>query len=322
MKTTTELYLKVSASQVGKGQGKKRDVHGILLLDKPSGISSNQALQKAKRLFSASKAGHTGNLDPMASGLLPCCFGDATKVAHYMINADKTYLARCEFGVQMDTGDATGRVIETAHANTPNADKIKSVIANMLGPQQQIPPMYSALHHQGKRLYELARSGQTVERKPRDIVVKSFVLLEQKENHADFRIAVSKGTYIRTLLEDMAIKCGTLAYMSRLRRISSGIFSADKILDFADIEKTEQIDSLLIPADQALSEYQAINLDIIQTEAIIHGKKIPIKGANDIYRMYDYNDNFLGLGELQNNWFKTIRLFYKSYQQISISSEL
>ena len=294
---------------------RKQDVHGVLLLDKPAGISSNQALQKAKHLFSARKAGHTGNLDPMATGLLPCCFGDATKVAHFLINSDKTYLAKCRFGSQTDTGDATGSVVAEHEKTSVTAEELQSVVANMLGPQQQIPPMYSALHHEGKRLYELARAGKTVDRPPRDIVVHAFELLDVEGDTASFEISVSKGTYIRTLLEDMAQACGTLAHMTELRRTQTGIFNGDDMLTLEAIEATEDRKALLVPMDTALREYPPLHLDAALTQDILHGKKIPMNVDPGIVRMYDPDGLFLGLGTVDEVQLKVLRLFFKSYEQ-------
>ncbi|WP_395377525.1 tRNA pseudouridine(55) synthase TruB [Marinicella sp. W31] len=293
----------------------KQDIHGVLLLDKPADISSNNALQKVKHLFSARKAGHTGNLDPMATGLLPCCFGDATKVAHFLINSDKTYIAECCFGSQTDTGDATGTVVKTCEKTRVAETELSQVLADMHGPQQQIPPMYSALHHEGKRLYQLAREGKTVERPPRDITVHQFQLLGIEADTARFEIQVSKGTYIRTLLEDMAAACGTLAHMTELRRIRTGIFDGADMLTIEQIEAAEDPQEFLLPADAALREYPELRLDAALTQDILHGKKIPTQMAPGIVRMYDPTGLFLGLGTVQEGLLKVLRLFYKSYEQ-------
>ena len=294
---------------------RKQDIHGVLLLDKPADISSNNALQKVKHLFSARKAGHTGNLDPMATGLLPCCFGDATKVAHFLINSDKTYIAECRFGSQMDTGDATGTVVKTSGKTSISEAELQQVLADMHGPQQQIPPMYSALHHEGKRLYQLAREGKTVERPPRDITVHQFQLLDMQADGARFEIKVSKGTYIRTLLEDMAVACGTLAHMTALRRTRTGIFDGADMLTLEQIEAAEDRQQLLLSADAALSEYAELRLDAGLTQDILHGKKIPTDVEPGIVRMYDPDGFFLGLGTVADGLLKVLRLFYKSYQQ-------
>ncbi|MCF6300949.1 MAG: tRNA pseudouridine(55) synthase TruB [Proteobacteria bacterium] len=293
-----------------------QDVHGIVLLNKAKGISSNQALQKVRRLFNAKKAGHTGNLDPMATGLLPCCFGDATKVAGLLINSDKTYLARCVLGSQTDTGDATGTVIKEMAVTSFPDKQIQAITEKMLGKQQQIPPMYSALHHQGKRLYELARAGISVEREPREIFVHHFKLIKNADAYIDFEIKVSKGTYIRTLLEGFAIHGGSCAHMSALHRTQTGIFNA------SDMHSLEELVALKNPVEKmlnqstALIEYPQINLTEEQTQAMIHGKVLDVEYNNDIYCLYDHNKYFLGLGEVyENSQLKVKKLFLKSYQQ-------
>ncbi len=291
------------------------DLHGIVLLNKPKGISSNLALQKVRHLFKAKKAGHTGNLDPMATGLLPCCFGDATKVAHLLINSDKTYLARCVLGSQTDTGDATGKVIDTATKSQATITEIEQASLALTGDIQQIPPMYSALHHKGQRLYDLARQGKTVERPPRPVTIHEFKLIENHADYIDFEIKVSKGTYIRTLLEDFAAKLGTVAHMSALHRTEAGIFSGEDMLSMEQIAQSKDPNQLLIAMDQALIEYPEFILTTTQTQNLIHGKTISIDGQSGVYRLYDSSSNFLGMGNLdQEGTLKVKKLFLKSYQ--------
>lgn len=295
------------------------DVHGLLLLNKPKGISSNLALQKVRRIFNAKKAGHTGSLDPMATGLLPCCFGDATKVAGLMLNADKIYLAECQIGTQTDTGDATGSTTKNSDKTALTADEIQQAIIQLTGNIKQIPPMYSALHHNGKRLYQLAREGITVERQARDITIHDFKLLKiiDKDNKQfiSFEINVSKGTYIRTLLEDFAKLCGTYAHMTKLHRTKLGILSGEMM----SIETLQQHDNplqLLQPMDSALIEYEKFQLTKNQVQTLIHGLSFNSKLPPAIYRLYDHNDKFIGLGQAhQNNEFRVKKLFLKSYQQ-------
>ena len=270
------------------------DLHGIILLNKPKGISSNLALQKLRHLIKAKKAGHTGNLDPMATGLLPCCFGDATKVAHLLINSDKTYQARCVLGSQTDTGDATGEVIKTAEAKHFTDEDIKQACLKLTGNIEQIPPMYSALHHQGQRLYDLARQGITVDRPARPVTIHGFKLLVNTPDYIDFEIKVSKGTYIRTLLEDFAIALGTVAHMSALHRIQTGIFNADGMKTL---------------------EYPEIVLSEAQTQDLIHGKQLAMKLSDNTYVLKDFNSLFLGVGLVLGQVLKVKNIFMKSYQQ-------
>jgi tRNA pseudouridine55 synthase len=291
------------------------DLHGIILLNKPKGISSNLALQKLRHLIKAKKAGHTGNLDPMATGLLPCCFGDATKVAHLLINSDKTYQARCVLGSQTDTGDATGEVIKTAEAKHFTDDEIKQACLKLTGKIEQIPPMYSALHHQGQRLYDLARQGITVDRPARPVTIHGFKLLVNTPDYIDFEIKVSKGTYIRTLLEDFAIALGTVAHMSALHRIQTGIFSGENMLTLEQLAETEVLTQHLIPMENALVEYPCLKLTTEQTTDLIHGKTLAYGAKAETYCLYDDRDKFLGIGVIdEGGTLKVKKLFLKSYQ--------
>jgi tRNA pseudouridine(55) synthase len=182
----------------------RRDVDGILLLDKPAGLTSNRALQVAKRLFAARKAGHTGSLDPLATGLLPLCFGEATKVSSFLLDADKGYRVRCRLGAATATGDADGEVIKTAAVPALKAADVETALAGFRGRIRQTPPMYSALKHEGRRLYELAREGKEVERKPREIEIRELRLVELAGGDIEYDVRCSKGTYVRTLSEDIA----------------------------------------------------------------------------------------------------------------------
>ena len=291
------------------------DLHGIILLNKPKGISSNLALQKLRHLIKAKKAGHTGNLDPMATGLLPCCFGDATKVAHLLINSDKTYQARCVLGSQTDTGDATGEVIKTAEAKHFTDEQINQACLKLTGNIEQIPPMYSALHHQGQRLYDLARQGITVERAARPVTVHGFKLLANTADYIDFEIKVSKGTYIRTLLEDFAIALGTVAHMSALHRTRTGIFSGENMLTLEQLAETEVLTQHLIPMEKALVEYPCLKLTTGQTTDLIHGKTLAYGAKAETYCLYDDRNQFLGIGIVDvGGILKVKKLFLKSYQ--------
>jgi tRNA pseudouridine55 synthase len=302
---------------VSKPRSKWQDVHGIFLLNKPKGITSNLALQKVRRLFNAKKAGHTGSLDPMATGLLPCCFGDATKVAGLMLNADKVYIAECLIGSQTDTGDATGTITKTSDKTTLSDEEIQIACKSLTGEIKQVPPMYSALHHEGRRLYDLAREGKEVERKARDITIHAFKLL--KNDRADiqtllFEIKVSKGTYIRTLLEDFAKACGTYAHMTSLHRTQLGIIKGGMITLDELTEQSNPFDSLQA-MDMALTEYPSYKLEKEQLQTLIHGLRFKTDLEPKVYRLYDQNDKFVGLGEAQNNGqFKVKKLFLKSYQ--------
>jgi len=294
-------------------------VHGLILLNKPKGITSNQALQKIRRIFNAKKAGHTGSLDPMATGLLPCCFGDATKVAGLMLNANKVYIAECEIGSKTDTGDATGQVLETSTKTALTEPEIHHTTQQLTGAIQQIPPMYSALHHNGKRLYDLARAGIEVERQPRSVTIHYFKVLNiddsGKKQRIQFEIKVSKGTYIRTLLEDFAKISGTHAHMTSLHRTELGILK-NNMLTIQQLETTENPHELLLSMDSALIEYDKTQLTIEQQQTLTHGLRFNTELTPAIYRLYDSKNKFLGLGEVQNNdQMKVKSLFLKSYNK-------
>ncbi len=298
------------------------DLHGIVLLDKPKGISSNQALQKVRHLFQAKKAGHTGNLDPMATGLLPCCFGDATKVAHLLINSDKTYIARCVLGKQTDTGDATGKTVAEHVVTALSDEEIKAATQRFTGEIEQIPPMYSALNHNGQRLYKLARQGKEVERPARKVTVHSFKMIDNAANYIDFEIRVSKGTYIRTLLEDFAKDCGTVAHMSALHRTQSGIISGQHMKTLDELQALNNRSQYIMPMDAVLIEYPRILLTKQQSQDLIHGKVVGHQGKQGLYRLYDDDHRFLGLGTVDQQQLKVKRLFLKSYLAIKNKSAI
>ncbi|MFK8011201.1 MAG: tRNA pseudouridine(55) synthase TruB [Marinicellaceae bacterium] len=298
-------------------KSKWQDVHGLLLLNKPKGMTSNTALQKVRRIFNAKKAGHTGALDPMATGLLPCCFGDSTKVAGLMLNADKVYIAECQIGSETDTADATGSVTKKSAKTQISTDEIHQATKNLTGEIQQIPPMYSAIHHNGQRLYKLARAGIKVEREARQVTIHSFKVLEinndSKYQSIKFEIKVSKGTYIRTLIEDFAKKCNTLAHMTSLHRTKIGILTG-QMNSLEQLSDADNLNQYLLPMDAALIEYKTLTLDKKQVQTLIHGLRFETNIKQGIYRLYDQENTFLGLGEAQNNGqFKVKNLFLKSY---------
>ncbi|MDE2346508.1 MAG: tRNA pseudouridine(55) synthase TruB, partial [Gammaproteobacteria bacterium] len=236
----------------GKPAGIKRNVNGVLLLDKPVGMTSNQALQTVKAIYKARKAGHTGSLDPLASGLLPICFGEATKISGFLLDADKEYAVECKLGARTDTGDAEGRILETGTVPTLDRDYILKVFSRFHGGITQIPPMYSAIKHQGQRLYDLAREGIVVPREPRKIFIHALELSGYSNDSLAFNVRCSKGTYVRTLAEDVARELGCLAYVNALRRISVGeyrsMYSLDEVRHFSQIGFSA-LDNLLMPID-------------------------------------------------------------------------
>jgi tRNA pseudouridine55 synthase len=234
----------------------RRALHGVLLLDKPIGLSSNDALQKAKRLFNAEKAGHTGTLDPLASGLLPLCFGAATKFSQVSLDADKRYTATLHLGVTTSTGDLEGDVVERRDA-TVDCAAIDAAIARFTGAIEQMPPMHSALKHQGRALYEYAREGIEVERAVRHITIHQLKVLEWSEHTLVLDVLCSKGTYVRTLAEDIGAALGCGAHLSALRRTASGPLTIDAAVTLdalAALPDTER-DALLLPPDALLADW-------------------------------------------------------------------
>ena len=287
------------------GSKRARNVRGILLLDKPSGITSNRALQQAKRLFNAAKAGHTGSLDPLATGMLPICFGAATKLAGYLLDARKTYAVTGLLGIATDTGDADGEVI--ARAETPplaEAD-VRAAVESFVGEIEQTPPMYSALKRDGKRLYELARQGIVVEREPRRVRIDSMTLDDYAWPVFRFTVTCSKGTYVRTLVTDVAEKLGTHGHVTALRRISVEPFDPADMIGFEQLEADAAegfaaLDRRLVPAERALANWPRLELPPHSTERLLRGQSVPAAEGWPVglVRVADRSMGFVGIGEV------------------------
>jgi len=282
---------------------KRRPVDGVLLLDKPQGLSSNTALQRARRLLNAAKAGHTGTLDPMATGLLPLTFGEATKFSQMLLDADKAYEAVVRFGAETDTGDTEGQVIATAAVAVDRA-MVEDALAHFRGEIEQIPPMYSALKRDGKPLYEYARAGIEVERKVRTVTIHALDLLAVDGDTCRTRVACSKGTYIRTLAIDLGRALGCGAHLAALRRTRIGPFAVEDAVTLDALEAAtegEERDALLHPADALVAHLPALELDPSMTAAILQGRQLPLPGiAAGLLRLYGAG-RFLGLGETDGN---------------------
>ena len=285
-----------------------RNIHGIVLLDKRLGVSSNRALQEVRHLFNANKAGHTGSLDPLATGLLPLCFGEATKVSALMLNDNKRYQVLVQLGVMTDTGDAEGIVIETKPVPDLSSEEIQACLQQFTSEIDQIPPMYSALKHNGKKLYELARAGQIIERKARRINIFELKLLpgSQAPDQLLLEVFCSKGTYIRSLAEDMGHALGCGGTVKALRRLEAGQFSIEQAKTIEQLTAMSQQDlcKSLIAADKPLEMLPFMYLPDEQAIAIKYGQSInsALDSNLGIYqgmlRMYHAAD-FLGLGEMQ-----------------------
>jgi len=276
-------------------------VDGVLLLDKPSGITSNGTLQRAKRLLMASKAGHVGTLDPLASGLLPICFGEATKFSTDTFSANKSYEAEILLGSTTTTGDIEGEITSRNSVNV-TADDIVDCVNGFTGPQLQMPPMYSALKRDGKALYTYARAGETVERTPRNITIHDITVLDVSTERFRISVSCSKGTYIRVLAEDIGRKLGCGATLSALRRTSVGQFLLEQAVTLAEIEETSperRADSLL-PLDCLVRGLPPLELGPDAARRIGMGQPTHTDsaGVQGLVRLYDYNQRFLGLGTL------------------------
>ena len=274
----------------------RRAVHGVLLLDKALGVSSNAALQQAKRLYRAEKAGHTGTLDPLATGLLPLCFGAATKFAQVSLDADKRYLATLRLGVTTTTGDGEGDVVKTLEVRVSRAD-VESACARFIGAIRQLPPMHSALKHEGKPLYEYARAGVEIEREPRSVTIRSIEVVEGEGERWVLDVSCSKGTYIRTLAGDIgdALACG--AHLSALRRIGSGGLGIDAALTIERLEALSafELEAALLPADALVADWPKVILHAEDAGRFLAGvrRRLHLADAANV-RVYGPGNAFLG----------------------------
>ncbi|UCG73450.1 MAG: tRNA pseudouridine(55) synthase TruB [Chromatiales bacterium] len=282
----------------------RRIVDGLLLLDKPTGITSNAALQRVKRLFNARKAGHTGSLDPLASGLLPICLGQATKLSAFLLDAEKTYVVTARFGARTDTADADGTVVEQSDITAVSDTQLREALASFRGEIEQVPPMYSALKHGGRRLYELARAGQEVGREPRRVVIHELEIESFDPTSPVLRVRCSKGTYVRTLVEDLARACGTLGHVAALRRTGVGPFTADQLVTLDMIEAASaagqaSLDALLRPIDEAIADWPAVELGAHEAFYLRQGHAVTGAGGGltGRVRLYGEGHRFLGVGE-------------------------
>jgi len=296
----------------GKRRNPGRDVTGILLLDKPLGLTSNDALQRIKRLYRAAKAGHTGSLDPLATGLLPVCLGAATKFSAFLLDADKRYRVRVRLGVTTTTADAEGEVVETKPVVGVDEARVRAVLEQFLGLIDQLPPMYSAIKQGGERLYKLARQGVEVERATRPIHIFSLDLLACEWPEIELDVHCSKGTYVRTLAEDIGRELGCGGHVSRLRRTGVGPYAEnvvefitlDQVRDLADQEgAAARLDALLLPLDSALGHWPAVRLSADAAFYLQQGQAVLVPQAptEGLVRLYDVSKHFLGVGEIQDD---------------------
>ncbi|MBL4606918.1 MAG: tRNA pseudouridine(55) synthase TruB [Pseudomonadales bacterium] len=266
---------------------KGRELNGILLLDKPQGSSSNGVLQKVKRLYSAAKAGHTGSLDPLAAGMLPICFGEATKFSQYLLDADKKYYVVAKLGETTNTGDAEGEIIQKTAVSEWTDKELETIVSAFVGEIEQIPPMFSALKHQGQPLYKLARKGIEIERKARPITIYSLEWKQLDSEHLEMLVLCSKGTYIRTLVEDIGKRLGCGAHVEVLRRLKAGPFennmvTIEKLEEVLELDGGQEVlDSFLLPASDALIGYPQVSIDSIEAKAFSQGQGAAIVGLDE-----------------------------------------
>ena len=284
-----------------------RNVSGILLLDKPSGLTSNEALQKVKRLYRARKAGHTGSLDPLASGLLPICFGEATKVSGFLLDADKHYRVRCRLGERTTTGDAEGEVLARRPVSGVTCETVEQALPRFRGTIEQIPPMYSAVKHEGQRLYKLARQGIEVQRKPRTVVIHALTLLALEGNELEVEVRCTKGTYVRTLIEDIGEALGVGAHVIALRRLGVGPYGSEGMVTLDTVralseQGNEALDARLLPIESALTQWPQVVLTQDAAFYLRQGQPVLVPHAptSGWVRLYqgDGETRFIGMGQV------------------------
>ena len=286
----------------------RRNVSGIILLDKPLGFTSNAALQKVRWLLNAEKAGHTGSLDPLATGVLPLCFGEATKFSQYLLDSDKGYETVMQLGMTTNTADAEGEVLLRREVTVGRAD-IEAALPAFRGQISQIPPMYSALKRDGQPLYKLARAGEVVEREARSVTIASLELLRVEETRATLAVGCSKGTYIRTLVEDIGERLGCGAYVAQLRRTQAGPFQLAQTVTLEELEQAhaeggnEALDRFLLPSDSGLQDWPVVQFSEHSAFYWLHGQPVraPSAPAFGMVRVQDHNGRFIGIGEVSED---------------------
>ncbi|EQA03534.1 tRNA pseudouridine(55) synthase TruB [Glaesserella parasuis] len=291
---------------MGRPKKKGRDVHGVFLLDKSQGVSSNDIMQKVKRLFNANKAGHTGALDPLATGMLPICLGEATKFSQFLLEADKRYRVIAKLGERTDTSDADGQVVQTREVKVEIAD-ILTALEAFRGEILQVPTMFSALKHNGKPLYEYARAGITVEREARPITIFELLFVEYQAPYLTLEVHCSKGTYIRTLVDDLGEALGCGAHVTMLRRLAVADYPVEKMMslealqNLAENQPLVELDQLLLPMDSAVARLPHLDLTDEQTRAVGFGQRVKFDNPQGIYgqvRLFSAEKLFLGVAEI------------------------
>ena len=294
---------------MSKPRKRGRDVHGVFLLDKPQGMSSNDIMQKVKRIFQANKAGHTGALDPLATGMLPICLGEATKFSQCLLDGDKRYLVTAKLGERTDTSDAEGQIVETREVKVKTPE-ILTALERFRGDILQVPTMFSALKHNGKPLYEYARQGITVEREARPITIFELNFIEYNAPYLTLEVHCSKGTYIRTLVDDLGETLGCGAHVTMLRRTAVADYPTEKMLDWnalqalAEPQDLSLLDTLLLPMDTAVAKLPTLTLNESQAQGIGFGQRIKFDNPNRLQgqvRLFSHENRFLGVAVIDEN---------------------
>ena len=294
---------------MSKPRKRGRDIHGVFLLDKPQGMSSNDIMQEVKRIFQANKAGHTGALDPLATGMLPICLGEATKFSQFLLDADKRYLVTAKLGERTDTSDAEGQIVETREVKVKTPE-ILTALEQFRGDILQVPTMFSALKHNGKTLYEYARQGITVEREARPITIFELNFIEYNAPYLTLEVHCSKGTYIRTLVDDLGELLGCGAHVTMLRRTAVADYPTEKMLDWhtlqslAEQQDLSSLDALLLPMDTAVAKLPALTLNENQTQGIGFGQRVKFDNPNRLQgqvRLFSHENRFLGVAVIDEN---------------------
>lgn len=277
---------------------------GIIIINKPSGCTSHDIVSKIRKKLNIKKVGHTGTLDPLATGVLPILLGNATKLSKYLINHDKEYIATIKLGVKTDTADIEGIVLEKQEIPQISEKQIIEVLDSCIGKQKQIPPMYSAIKVKGKKLYEYARNGENIEVEPRDIEIYNIELIQYKDNNIKFKVACSKGTYIRSLCENIAQKLNTIGTMLELKRTQVGIFKIEEAAELEELLTNGINEENLITTEKLFAKRPKVILNQNQLKSFLNGVKLKTENEDGIYRIYAETNNFIGLGEVKNRLLK------------------
>ena len=294
---------------MSKPRKRGRDIDGVFLLDKPQGMSSNDIMQKVKRLFQANKAGHTGALDPLATGMLPICLGEATKFSQFLLDADKRYQVIAKLGERTDTSDADGQVVQTREVKV-DEQQILAALPQFRGEIMQVPTMFSALKHNGRPLYEYARQGIVIEREARPITIFELLFIDYQAPYLTLEVHCSKGTYIRTLVDDLGEALGCGAHVTMLRRVAVADYPRDKMMSWETLQQLAeqndlaQLDALLLPTDSAVSKLPALQLNENQSQGILFGQRIKFDNPQNLrgkVRLFSDKNVFIGVALVDEN---------------------